>query len=138
MAPESRRELAGMVACFAHAPDEEFVGYLARLRQAIHSFDNLDVNPAILRNIVQLILSYDFLRDELEWHVHVLGARERQPQVEVGSIVMYLAPGEDSTEFQSTLIVGMSAVGALVSYGKLILSPPTVRRVLSFSILSGL
>ena len=54
------------------------------------------------------------------------------------SMMKYFAPGVDSTEFHNILIVGRSAVGLLASMRHTILSPPTVRRDLCFSILSGL
>ena len=48
-------------------------------------------------------------------------------------MVKYVAPGEESTVSNGSLFVGRSAVGALVSKGYLILSPPTVNCDLSFS-----
>ena len=54
------------------------------------------------------------------------------------SKVAYLAPGIDKTEFQCSLIVVKSKVGARVSYSHLILSPPTVSLDLFFSDLCGL
>ena len=107
---------------------ESFICKAGSLFQTWNALYNLHVDPAIFFQTLELILVNDFLRDYLQFHLHVLWVWQKGgiKKSFISAVVNY-APFVETTLLRRSFTVAREAAIDEALPQKFNLSPPTVR-----------
>ena len=75
-----------VVAMLAKTFFEESGGKNAGLGQSIHAFVDADVDVAVVDLVKELVLLYDFFRDQIETDFHIFGFLHGSGEIEIFNI----------------------------------------------------
>ena len=86
MAPEARCNCALVVPVFMEACSKEVIGKFARLLEAIHTFGDLEVHPAIVCQCGEVVFVNEFIWDDGQLYFDKFWAVKGCAKVEVGDV----------------------------------------------------